>query len=275
VKREENHTGSAQPALKMFTYPVKKRKIPGKVKIMGNVEHLKNFYSHNLNNKRDLIVWLPPSYNEDAARRYPVLYMHDGQNIMNPKTSFSGTDWRVDETLTKLIKEDKIEEVIVIGIYNTHDRLEEYSDSEKGKKYIKFIIEELKPFVDLRYRTLRDRKNTAAMGSSMGGLISFFMVWNHQDVFCKAGCLSSSFYYNSDKAIEMVIKHSGQKKKIKIYIDHGEDGLLKGQKMFSELTAKGYVVGKDIDYYYEPGAGHNENAWAKRLERPLFFLFKK
>src|SRR3989304_2041568 len=118
MKREENNTVLAQQEFETITYRVKKKKIPGKVKMVGNVEHLRNFYSHNLNNKRDIIAWLPPSYNKDAGRRYPVLYMHDGQNIMNPKTSFNGTDWRVDETLTKLISEDKIEEVIVIGIYN-------------------------------------------------------------------------------------------------------------------------------------------------------------
>ena len=275
MKREENYTALAEPAFEEISYTVKKKKAPGRVKIVGNVEHHKNFSSINLNNKRDIIVWLPPSYNDDMGKRYPVLYMHDGQNIMNPKTSFNGTDWRVDETLTKLIEEDKIEEVIVVGIYNTSDRLEEYSDSEKGKKYIRFVIDEVKTFVDLRYRTLRDRKNTAVMGSSMGGLISFLMAWNHPDVFYKAGCLSSSFHYNSDKAIDMVKKYSGKKKRIKVYIDHGEDGLVKGQKMFSELTAKGYTDGKDIDYYYAPGAEHNENAWAERLERPLLFLFKK
>jgi predicted alpha/beta superfamily hydrolase len=275
MKREENYTALAEPSFEEISYAVKKKKAPGRVKIVGNVEHLRNFSSINLNNKRDIIVWLPPSYNDDMGKRYPVLYMHDGQNIMNPKTSFKGTDWRVDETLTKLIEEDKIEEVIVVGIYSTPDRLEEYSDSEKGEKYIKFVIDELKTFIDLRYRTLRDRKNTAVMGSSMGGLVSFLMVWNHPDVFCKAGCLSSSFHYNSDRAIEMVKKHSGKKKRIKVYIDHGEDGLLKGQKMFSELTAKGYTDGKDLDYYYAPGAGDDENAWAERLERPLLFLFKK
>jgi predicted alpha/beta superfamily hydrolase len=275
MRREDNFTTLVEPGFEQITYTVKKKKTPGKVRIIGNVIHHRNFSSINLNNTRDIIVWLPPSYNDSMGKRYPVLYMHDGQNIMNPKTSFNGTDWRVDETLTKLIQEDKIEEVIVVGIYNTSDRLEEYSDCEKGKKYIRFIIDEVKTFIDLRYRTLRDRKNTAVIGSSMGGLISFFMVWNHPDVFCKAGCLSSSFHYNSDRAIEMVKKYYGQKKKIKIYIDHGEDGLVKGQKMFSELIAKGYALGKDVDYYYAPGAEHNENAWADRLERPLLFLFKK
>ncbi len=113
------------------------------------------------------------------------------------------------------------------------------------------------------------------MGSSMGGLISFLIAWKHPDVFSKAGCLSSSFYYNKDKILKMVKNYRGKKKNIQIYIDHGEDGLEKGQKMFSLLTEKGYIIGTDIDYYYAPGAAHNENAWAERLERPLLFFFGK
>ena len=201
--------------------------------------------------------------------------MHDGQNIMDPMTSFAGMDWRVDETLTKLIRKNMIKEIIVVGINNSKDRIKEYSDSEAGRNYIKFMIEELKPFIDSGYRTLSDRENTAVMGSSMGGLISFLIAWNHSEIFSKAGCMSSSFYYQDDKAIKMVKNFSGQKKNIKIYIDHGEDGLVRGQQMFCTLTAKGYLIGTDIDYYYASGAEHNEKEWADRLERPLLFFFKK
>jgi len=94
-------------------------------------------------------------------------------------------------------------------------------------------------------------------------------------VFSKAGCLSSSFYYHDDNAIKLVKDYSGPKKNIKIYIDHGEDGLVRGQKMFCALNKKGYLIGSDIDYYYAPGAEHNEKEWAARLERPLLFFFKK
>lgn len=246
-----------------------------KTKIIGDVKYHRKFHSDFLNNKRDIIVWMPPSYKEDFRKRYPVLYMHDGQNIMDPKTSYAGMDWRVDETLTKLIKQNKIQEIIVVGIYNTKERLDEYSDTEIGQNYIKFITKELKPFIDSGYRTLTGKENTSVMGSSMGGLISFLIAWNHPEIFSKAGCLSSSFYYQDDKALKMVKDYSGPKKNIKIYIDHGEDGLVRGQKMFCSLTKKGYLIGADIDYYYEPGAEHNEKAWAERLERPLQFFFKK
>jgi predicted alpha/beta superfamily hydrolase len=253
--------------------PAKKSK--GRKRIIGKARYHKKFYSRFLDNERDIIVWLPPSYNNKNDKRYPVLYMHDGQNIMDPLTSFAGMDWQVDETVTRLINEKKIQEIIVVGIYNTPERVGEYSDSEKGNKYIQFIIYELKPFIDKSYKTFTDAKNNAVVGSSMGGLISFLINWKYEDIFFKSGCLSSSFYYDNEKAIRMVKEYDGPKKEVKIYIDHGEDGLTTGQKMFSALTEKGYIIGRDIDYYYAPGAEHREDAWAERLERPLVFLFGK
>jgi predicted alpha/beta superfamily hydrolase len=208
-----------------------------------------------------------------SAKKYPVLYMHDGQNLIDPSTSFAGMDWQVDETVTRLITEGKLKEIIVVGINNTENRLEEYSESEKGNNYIKFLIEELKPFIDSRYRTLTDPRNNAVMGSSMGGLISFLTVWEHPEVFSMAGCMSSSFYYNNDKIFETLKSYNAQPKRLKIYIDHGEDGLVRGQKMFSLLTGMGFIIGTNLDYYYAPGAVHNEAAWAERLERPLLFFF--
>ena len=241
--------------------------------IIGNVEFHREIYSKILDKKRDFFVWLPPGYNLNPSKSYPVLYMHDGQNLIDPKISYAGKDWQVDETVTRLIKEYKIKEVIVVGIYNTGDRLEEYSDTEKGEKYLKFLIEELKAFVDSKYKTLPDPNNTAIMGSSMGGLASFLAAWKHPDVFSMTGCMSSSFYYNDDKVFKMLDEYSGPKKHIKFYIDHGEDGLVRGQKMFCKLTQMGYIIGTDLDYYFAPGAEHNESEWAKRLERPLLFFF--
>lgn len=247
-----------------------------KDEIIGKVEYHKEFASSILNNKRDIIVWLPIGYNpqKNPNKKYPVLYMHDGQNIMDPKTAYVGKDWRVDETVMKLIKQKKIKEIIVVGIYNTPDRLDEYSWSEKGQNYLKFIVTELKPFIDSSYKTLSDKDNTAIMGSSMGGLISFYAAWHYPNIFTMAGCMSSSFYYNNDKSLKLVQSYRGKKKQVKFYIDHGEDGLIRGQKMFCLLTQKGYVLGQDIDYFYAPGAEHNEKEWAARLERPLIFFFK-
>src|SRR5690606_21085786 len=138
-----------------------------------------------------------------------------------------------------------------------------------------FIIDELKPFIDANYRTLSSRENTAVMGSSMGGLISFYLVWNFPDVFSKAGCLSSSFYFDDEHAIKMVKNYIGHKKNIKIYLDNSKNASIGNQRRFYTLKKKGFMNGKDIDYYYAPDAVHNVEAWAERLERPLRSLFGK
>jgi len=252
----------------------KKKRTDSKA-VIGNVEFHRELYSQIMDIKRDFFVWLPPGYAENVSRRFPVLYMHDGQNLIDPKTAYAGKDWQVDETVTRLIKEYKIKEIIVVGIYNNENRLEEYSDTETGAKYRKFMIEELKPFIDSKYRTLTDSNNTAIIGSSMGGLVSFLTAWKHPEVFGMAGCMSSSFYYNDEKVFKMIDEYSGPKKHVKFYIDHGEDGLIRGQRMFCELTQLGYVIGTDLDYFYNRSAGHNESEWAKRLERPLIFFFGK
>jgi len=254
---------------------LRKKKRTDSEAIIGNFEFHREIYSRIMDTNRDFFVWLPTGYDENISRSYPVLYMHDGQNLIDPKTAFSGKDWQVDETVTRLIKEYRIREIIVVGIYNSKDRLEEYSDTEKGERYLKFIIEELKPFVDSKYKTLTDNNNTAIIGSSMGGLASFLAAWKHPELVSIAGCMSSSFYHNNDKIFKMLDEYIGPKKHIKFYIDHGEDGLIRGQKMFCKLTQLGYVIGTDLDYFYVPGAAHNETEWAKRLERPLLFFFGK
>ena len=271
---DELITGSKKPV--QFRSRKKKERI-GRNEIVGTADLYKNFSSKFLKNERNIIVWLPPKYKRarNADKRYPVLYMHDGQNLIDPKTSYSGYDWRVDETVTRLIEEQKMNEIIVAGIYNTDDRLEEYSDSGKGEKYLGFIIEELKPFIDSTYRTLDDRDNTAIMGSSMGGLISFLAAWKHPEIFSMSGCMSSSFYYDNDEVFKMIDENRRSKKPIKFYIDHGEDGLKDGQRMFCKLTQMGYIIGTDVDYFYARGDEHNETEWAKRLERPLIFFFGK
>lgn len=248
--------------------------------ITGTVEYLRNFPSVKLRYTRDIIILFPPDYYKNTHKRYPVLYMHDGQNVIDPRTSLTKVDWGIDETVDKLYKEGKMQEIIVVGIYNSPDRLTEYSDSPVGNDYMDFLIHELKPFIDSKYRTLPDRKNTATMGSSMGGLISFLLVWKHSDVFSKAACLSTWFPNDNDKAYKMVENYQGPKKDIKIYLDHGDRGMESVavepvQRMRDLLIQKGFIPGKDLDYYYAKGAEHNEASWAARLSRPVLFLFGK
>ena len=246
--------------------------------IVGTVRYHEGLHGKGLNYPRDLIVWLPPSYDKQPERRYPVLYMHDGQNIIDPATSFIGYDWKVDEVTDSLIRDGTMQEIIVVGIYNTPDRMAEYADTKLGHDYANFVVQSVKPFIDSTYRTKPDRSNTAVMGSSMGGLMSFLFVWWHPDTFSKAGCLSSVFSFDHDKLLKQVQEEKGRTREVKIYMDcggyAGEATLKPGMdKMIVLLRAKGYVENKDFESFFDPLAEHNEKAWAARIWRPLLFFF--
>jgi len=250
-----------------------------KGQITGDVEYFKDMKGKGIK-PRDVIVWLPPSYKNNTAKRYPVLYMQDGQNLFDPKTSSFGVDWQLDESADSLIKAKSINEIIIVGIYNTADRMTEYLDTPLGHAYMSFVVNKLKPFIDKKYRTLPDRKNTAVGGSSAGGLISFMLLWNYPDVFSQAACLSPAFHIDRINYLKNVLDYSGKKKPIRCYIDNGtkelDSLLLPGAKeMVSALENKGYKLGKDIEFYIAKGASHNEAAWAKRNWRYLEFMFGK
>ncbi|MGE5457752.1 MAG: alpha/beta hydrolase-fold protein [Methanococcaceae archaeon] len=246
--------------------------------ITGQVKYHKKMQGQGIL-ARDVIVWLPPTYDTETSKRYPVLYMHDGQNIVDPVTSSMGVDWGVDETADSLIRIGKMREIIVVGINNTRDRFKDYSyTTDTGYAYMRFIVDTLKPFIDQNYRTLPDRKNTATMGSSMGGLISLMLVWEHNDVFSKAGCLSPAIKVHELNYIPYLTDYKGKKKDVKIYLDNGglglEAELQPGVEETIEVLKKmGYKQGKDFEVYFDKSAEHNERAWAQRLWRPLTFLF--
>jgi len=242
----------------------------------GSIEYHRQIESSRLRYPRDVIVWLPPSYHQARRKRYPVLYMHDGQNLMDPSTAFLGIDWRVDEAAHDLIRRKKMKEILIVGIYNTPDREQEYTGSLSGRNYASFVIQELKPMIDSTYRTKSDPKNTGVMGSSLGGLISFLFGWWHPDVFGKAGCMSNSFFWNDYHVFQDVKEYPGPKKPIRYYLDVGsrEVFLRTGyQKMVRLLQQKGYRKNVDLQYYLVQGASHDEKSWGKRVWRPLTFLF--
>lgn len=251
----------------------------GVKKILGDFKvHQKIAYTGL--KSRNVIVWLPPGYTSDTEKKYPVLYMHDGQNLFDPNTSFKDIDWRVDETVDSLIRNNEIKPIIVVGIYNTGDRSEEYSNTPLGKRYTDFIINKLKPFIDSKYRTLPDRENTATGGASMGGLISFILVWDYSDVFSKAICMSPAFKVNDINYVSKVENFSGLKKNIKIYMDNGgldlEARLQPGiDQMLNVLQSRGFVMGKDLLWFKDAAAPHNESSWGDRFWQPLKFLFNK
>jgi predicted alpha/beta superfamily hydrolase len=249
------------------------------VQITGRVKYHRNFPGDGIK-PRDIIVWLPPDYEKDTTKRYSVLYMHDGENIFDPATSSFGLDWQLDETADSLIKSEKIKGIIIVGIYNTIDRSAEYEDTEKGRMYMKFIVNELKPFIDKNYRTKPDRGNTATGGSSLGGLISFMLAWEYPNIFSKAACISPAFYIKDIDYLKTVKNYNGSKKQIKIYIDDGGIGLEKRlqpgiDSMIVLLNQKQYVDGKDYIFYKDINAEHSEYFWAKRAWRFLEFFFPK
>jgi len=251
-----------------------------KGQITGEVRYHRNFQASGLR-PRDIIVWLPPSYETNKDKKYPVLYAHDGQNLFDPSTSTFGIDWQLDETADSLISQGKINEMIIVGIYNTPARMKEYWTGDTGTAYMNFVVNQLKPFIDKTYRTLPDRENTSSMGSSAGGLISFRLLWEHNDVFSKAACLSPAFLVENElDYISTVKNYNGPKKELKAYFDCGAIGLesilLPGVvKLISALKEKGFQEDKDYLWFYDKNGEHNEPNWAARVWRPLEFLYGK
>ncbi|MCG3118225.1 MAG: putative protein YbbA [bacterium] len=244
-----------------------------------SLEYHRNFHSPLLGYSRDLIVWLPPHYAKETARRYPVIYAHDGQNLFDPATAFAGVDWQLHKAAETLILAQKIAPLIIVGLANTMGRLEEYTP-KRGRQYAAFIIEEVKPFIDKTYRTQTARQHTAVLGSSLGGLISFYLGWWHPEVFSMAGCLSGTWMWDNAAAIRLVETETRPVPAIKIYLDHGSEGAEGNQawvyrSMRDALIRRGFRVGKNLAYYFGVGDEHSEAAWARRVSKPLKFFFGK
>ncbi len=247
--------------------------------ITGTVKYYRNFSGQGIK-PRDIVIWLPPNYEKEKTKRYPVLYMHDGENIFDPNTSTFGIDWGLDETADSLIKAKKIQDIIIVGIYNTVNRSAEYAETDTGRLYMKFIVNKLKPFIDKNYRTKPDKINTATGGSSLGGLISFMLVWEYPNIFSKAACISPAFYIENIDYLDNVKDYNGLKKNIKIYMDIGSIGLEQKlqpgiDSMIQLLKQKNLLVGKDLMFYKDKNAQHSEYYWGKRSWRFLEFLFPK
>jgi predicted alpha/beta superfamily hydrolase len=228
--------------------------------------------------RRDVLVRLPPGYRSRTDRRYPVLYVHDGQNVFDRATAAFGWEWRVDETMDSLASTGAIDQVILVAINNTSDRIDEYSDTPQGKAYASFVVNTLKPMVDSLYRTLPGPEHTGVMGSSMGGLISFLFTWWHPEVFGKAACLSSVFDRRRTDVLPIVERTPVDGTQRRIYMDcggaPGEVSLKPGMDdMIEVLRKRGMTEGRDFLAFFDPAAEHNERAWADRLWRPLTFLF--
>lgn len=219
-----------------------------------------------------LRVYFPPGYDENVLKRYPVLYMHDGSNLFFPDEAFGGNEWQVDENLEQLDSMCLIDKVLVVGIY-ARDRMNEYT-RPGYERYGRLLVEQVKPMIDARLRTLADRENTAVMGSSLGGVVSFYLGWQYPEVFGKAACLSSTFGYRDD-LLERVLREP--RRDVRFYIDSGwpEDNYENTTAMRDHLLAAGYEFGRDVLHFAFPGALHNEGSWAARSHVPFQFFFGK
>ena len=250
---------------------------------------------------RHVEVWLPPGYERDSSSRYPVLYMHDGQNAFNPATSFAGVDWAVDETMTRLVAERRVRPAIVVAVWNSPARFAEYmprkavadggagrvetavpgTDSSAGglrsDAYLRFLVEELKPFVDRAYRTRPGPADTFVMGSSMGGLISLYALTEHPRVFGAAACLSTHWPAGDGAMLPYLRRALPSPSTQRVYFDHGTatlDSLYAPlqREVDALMRAGGFVEGRSWTTRVFPGAEHSERAWRVRVEEPLIFL---
>jgi len=215
-------------------------------------------------------AFYPAGYYENSLRRYPVLYMQDGQNLFFPGEAFGGQHWRVAETLKVLEAMNAIEPVIVVGIY-PNARGDDYT-KPGYEAYGRFLVESIKPAIDAEYRTLSGPEHTAVMGSSLGGVVSLYLAWQYPDVFGKSACLSSTFGWRDDLR-ERISREAPRQ--LQIYLDSGwpGDNYETTRDMHALLMNRGLKPGRDLHYLSFPDAHHDERHWAMRAHIPFQHFF--
>jgi predicted alpha/beta superfamily hydrolase len=247
--------------------------------ITGNYRVHEDIHSRHVCHRK-VIVWLPPSYEEQQDQRYPVLYMHDGQQVFDPATSTWGRSWEVDRTATRLIHAKKIQDIIVVAAYSTDQRDKEYVPPQKGEDYTRYMVEELKPFIDRNYRTRPDRQHTAVAGASLGGLISFYMAWKHPDIYFAAACFSPAFDYKGERSVFDLVKATRKTPDLRLLLYGGvaddlEQELITGMREMAKLLhrRKQFKDPDNLMVIEDTGGAHNEATWAQHMEECLRFLF--
>jgi predicted alpha/beta superfamily hydrolase len=252
---------------------------PASGPVAGNVRVLHGVLSPELANVRDVHVYLPPSYAR-SGRHYPVLYMHDGQNLFDATTSFAG-EWRVDDTLERIADEGF--EPIVVAVPNMGpERQEEYTPyvddrrgGGRGEAYLDFLVNTLKPQIDVRFRTRRERTQTGIMGSSLGGLISLYAFFRHPGVFGFAGVMSPSLWWGDRAIFPMVERAPRWSGRLYLDIGTGEGRAhVRDARLMARLLRRTTErPRRNLLYVEGRGAQHNEEAWADRFERAIRFLY--
>jgi predicted alpha/beta superfamily hydrolase len=243
------------------------------------------FHSEILPDDRVVSVYLPRQYLEQEERRFPVFYLHDGQNLFDGRTSYiAGRTWNAHTTADQLTEAGEIEPVILVGVANTGlRRMAEYTPTRdfkmgggEGQNYGRLLIEELKPLIDRIYRTLEDKGNTALGGSSLGGLISLYLGLAHPEVFGKIAVMSPSLWWDHRSILNAINEQAG-KPELRIWLDMGmAEGVrhVRDADMLERLLVKrGWQTGVDLEYVKAQGAVHDERAWSDRFGDVLRFLF--
>jgi len=258
--------------------------------LTGRIKRHRAFPSKLLGNRRDVLVYLPPGYSRFSRRRFPVLYLHDGQNVFDAATAFAGVEWGVDETAERLIRSKAIEPLIIVAIANTgEERVHEYAPTAgvieaKGKRkkrsrglgrlYGQFLVEELKPYIDRRYRTRPEAESTAMGGASLGAVATLAIALWFAPQFARLILMSPSVWWDNEAVVKMV-RQLKRKLPLRIWLDTGthEEGWERARTLRDALLEKGWRTDVDLAYAEVEGGEHSEAAWAQRVEPALRFLF--
>lgn len=258
--------------------------------LTGTIQQHLAFPSRILRNRRDVLVYLPLGYRRSRTRRYPVLYLHDGQNVFDAATAFGGNEWGADETAQRLVEQKLIEPLIIVSVANAGaERIHEYAPTrgrlEEAKRrrskgllrsYGNFLSKELKPFIDGRYRTLRGPEFTGLGGSSLGGLATIVLGLWFPHVFRRLAVMSPSIWWDNEALYQMVEAiDEDARPPLKIWLDTGtnEPGWERARVLRDGLVEKGWRLYDDLHYFEDEGAGHSELAWGHRLDAVLRFLY--
>lgn len=239
----------------------------------------KQFEIANLDRNRQIRIYIPPGYNT-SDKKYPVLYMHDAQNLFDNLTSYSG-EWGVDESLNELAKISGLE-LIVVGIDNGAEKrmneLSPWKNSEfgeaEGEAYMEFIVNQIKPYIDNNYRTLADKNNTAIMGSSMGGLISHYAIYQYPKVFSKAGIFSPSYWYSENVFAFTQNNPVPQEARLFLLVGKKEGhGMTENtKKMYDQILSSKHPK-ENIHMIIDAKGEHNEAFWKKHFASAIKWLF--
>ena len=248
------------------------------------------FHSRQLDGKRAVVVYLPPGYARDTRRRYPVLYLHDGQNVFDGSTSYvPGQYWRVQESADDLLHRRKIEPLIIAAIYHGGERrIWEYTPTRSGKMgggglavHSRMLLGELMPWMADQYRILPHARHTALGGSSLGGLAAMWLGLEHPEVFGKLGVMSPAVWWGQRTLLRRLESISHPQRQ-RIWLDIGTDegaapfGSIRDVRLLKAmLVSKGWRDGTTLHYEEVDGGEHSERAWAERVPRMLEFLFPR